>query len=409
MPRFFTLENQVYYNKLDLLQQKRRRNELMKFRISGKQAISNGELYVSRWLKYNFTIETLGGIAMANSLLAHLYSRIKGSQEDVATISLQYLVSQSEHLNRAFTQLLATSLGNSLDDKLQYICQSVGDDNERPDMSGVDCNRNERILCEMKFYAGLTPNQPLGYLERLKKNRGSGLAFICPKARRTMLWARLKERCASCQVEEVKPYCIRVDGVLMSLLTWGEVIECLRSTAESSEEGYLSDIYQLKGFCEQMDSDAFVPFTSADLNADNARKNRRYYEVIDETFRQLCADKSLKVEPVGKASTYFIGNAGIGYERKVSVDKLLVSIAYDHALWMSNASVETPFWVAISNANREQPETFQKYLLSVAEKKKDDTVWSLCYLALEPLKDATLDEVCQDLKRQILAYVSLFR
>ena len=72
-------------------------------------------------------------------------------------------------------------------------------------------------------------------------------------------------------------------------------------------------------------------------------------------------------------------------------------------------SVETPFWVAISNANREQPETFRKCLLSIAEKKKDDTMWSLCYLALEPLKDATLDEVCQDLKRQILEYVSLFR
>ena len=32
---------------------------------------------------------------MAKSLLAHMYSRIRGSQEDVATIALQYLVSQS--------------------------------------------------------------------------------------------------------------------------------------------------------------------------------------------------------------------------------------------------------------------------------------------------------------------------
>ena len=41
--------------------------------------------------------------------------------------------------------------------------------------------------------------------------------------------------------------------------------------------------------------------------------------------------------------------------------------------------------------------------------KKDDSIWSKCYLALEPLTDATLDEVCQDLKRQILRYVDLFR
>ncbi len=32
---------------------------------------------------------------MAESLLAHLYSRIKGSQEDVATLSLQYIISSS--------------------------------------------------------------------------------------------------------------------------------------------------------------------------------------------------------------------------------------------------------------------------------------------------------------------------
>jgi len=35
---------------------------------------------------------------MANSLLAHLYSHIKGSQEDVATLSLQYILSNYEAL-----------------------------------------------------------------------------------------------------------------------------------------------------------------------------------------------------------------------------------------------------------------------------------------------------------------------
>ena len=36
---------------------------------------------------------------MANSLLAHLSSHIRGSQEDIATISLQYILSQSTILN----------------------------------------------------------------------------------------------------------------------------------------------------------------------------------------------------------------------------------------------------------------------------------------------------------------------
>ena len=49
-----------------------------------------------------------------------------------------------------------------------YECQSIGDDNERPDMSGTDSDGNEVIMCEAKFYAGLTYNQPLTYLERLR-------------------------------------------------------------------------------------------------------------------------------------------------------------------------------------------------------------------------------------------------
>lgn len=46
---------------------------------------------------------------MANSRLAHLYSRIRGSLEDVATVSLQYLLTQSRSLNLAFTKLISNT------------------------------------------------------------------------------------------------------------------------------------------------------------------------------------------------------------------------------------------------------------------------------------------------------------
>lgn len=98
---------------------------------------------------------------MANSRLAHLYSRIRGSLEDVAAVSLQYLLTQSRSLNLAFTKLISKHFAVSLPDTMQYSCQSVGEDKERPDMSGSDEHGNEKILYEMKFYAGLTANQPL--------------------------------------------------------------------------------------------------------------------------------------------------------------------------------------------------------------------------------------------------------
>ncbi len=47
---------------------------------------------------------------MAESLLAHLYTRIKGSQEDVATMALHFIISSSPMLNEAFNVLMSDSL-----------------------------------------------------------------------------------------------------------------------------------------------------------------------------------------------------------------------------------------------------------------------------------------------------------
>ena len=61
-----------------------------------------------------------GGRIVAESLLAHLYSRIKGSQEDVATLSLQYIVSSSEKLNAAFNRLISDTLKTDIGEEIQY-------------------------------------------------------------------------------------------------------------------------------------------------------------------------------------------------------------------------------------------------------------------------------------------------
>ena len=341
---------------------------------------------------------------MAQSLLAYLYSRIRGSQEDIATIALQYLLSQSDALNNAFTHLLSTSLGMDLDDNLRYFCQAVGEDQERPDMEGIDSVGREQVLCEMKFYAGLTHNQPLSYLDRLKEKQGQGLIFVCPKARMTSLWMKLKDLCATREVQIVHEHCIRVDGIAMSIMTWAEILNHLHKVASSSAIEYLSDIHQLEGYCAQMDSDAFIPFESTELTAENAKRFERYYEVIDETAKLIVADGSVTASHKGKASAY-----RAGYERKLTVDDFIVSLLYDLNLWKSDISVETPFWVGISNKDWQQPEDFRKKFLQIPKHKQDDTVWNTCYFALEPLADATLDEVCANLKQQIFEYIDLLR
>lgn len=341
---------------------------------------------------------------MANSLLAHLYSRIRGSQEDVATIALQYLLSQSEELNEAFTHFLSLSMEISLNDNLQYVCQSVGEDKERPDMAGIDKTGREAVLCEMKFYAGLTRNQPLSYLDRLKDNGGDGLVFVCPKSRQTSLWTKLKAVCSGREIVSVNAHCVCVDGVHMAILTWAEIIELLRKVASASAVEFLSDIQQLEGYCAQMDSDAFIPFAPEELTADNAKRAERYYEVVDKTIDLLCDDDTIKTSKKGLKATAYRK----GYTRSLFLDEFTISVNYDRDLWKNTGSVETPFWLSVRE-DWDETERILAGLNKIPQLKKDDDLWNITFLALEPLADATLDEVCEDLKRQILDYVRLFR
>ena len=88
-------------------------------------------------------------------------------------------------------------------------------------------------------------------------------------------------------IEPVNEWCVCVNGVQLAIITWAEVLERLRQTAASSAAGYVSDIWQLEGYCAQMDSDAFIPFSAEELTAETAKKVERYYEIIDETVERL--------------------------------------------------------------------------------------------------------------------------
>lgn len=62
---------------------------------------------------------------MAGSLLAYLYPRIRGSQEDVATLSLSYLLTQSDILCSAFTKALSMHLHLSPDMEKMMVGASL--------------------------------------------------------------------------------------------------------------------------------------------------------------------------------------------------------------------------------------------------------------------------------------------
>ena len=342
---------------------------------------------------------------MANSLLAHLYTHIRGSQEDIATLSLQYLLMQSSALNKTFTKKISDVLNIKLEENLQYLTQATGENDERPDMSGTDSVGREVVLCEMKFYASLTDNQPVGYLKRLMDNNGKGLLFICPKSRKDTLWYELKKLCleAELEVNEISDYSVEADGINMAIISWTDIIESLMNTAEASAEHLIADIKQLKGYCEQIDTEAFIPFQAEELSAINAKKAERLYLIIDKVSDMILTDKNIRFVKNSSKAGY-----RHGYVSYIFVNDFGIAFCYDRNMWKKESSAETPFWLVIKKVNGKewvQTEDIIRCLNQYPDADKEEQKYGI-YLALKVPTHATEDEVCKSIKNQILKYIN---
>lgn len=213
-----------------------------------------------------------------SSLLAHLHTRIKGSPEDVATLSLCYILENSKSARKAFSEYISQIIGIGNLPELNFRTQIIGDNSERPDISGYDFENNELVLCESKFWAGLTDNQPLGYIKRLRDNGVSAekaLIFICPHKRIISLWGELLRLCNISNTlidEKAIQYRTIVDGVHMTIISWRTITDMLMHVLSSEHAQLVGDLQQLKGLCEEMDEHAFIPFVLEDFGIDKAKE-----------------------------------------------------------------------------------------------------------------------------------------
>ena len=365
--------------------EKRRKEQIIK---------ASGNVYLSDW----------EDTEMTESLLAHLYSRIQGSQEDVATVSLNYIIDSSEALNAAFNKLLSDSLKIQLDSDIKYKDQSIGKNLERPDMSGADKDGKEVVLCEMKFYAGLTDNQPNGYLDRLIAEDGKALVFVCPKARQLSLWSKIKELCTDKgrSLSDEDGFRITVDGIAMAVITWTQIIECLRLTASSVAVTALPDIAQLSGFCNLMDHDAFIPFTSEELGPESARKEMRFYDVVDGVVDKLDTIKDLNPQKKGKQNAW----RG-GYWRNINIKNHKVEVSFHRDYWRDSLA-EAPIWLIINDEEGHQPDHYKKCLNSRPDTEKHCAWDGRIMLALKVLPGVPKDDVVDDLVKQIVNKIDWF-
>ena len=117
--------------------------------------------------------------------------RLSGASEDVATDALAFVLNTSEAARAGFMKLLR-GVEAALPD-LRFRTQQ-SEDNVRPDMWGFD-GPAPRVFIENKFWAGLTPNQPVSYLNLLAKaTQPTVLLVVVPAAREQTIRRELRSR-----------------------------------------------------------------------------------------------------------------------------------------------------------------------------------------------------------------------
>lgn len=341
---------------------------------------------------------------MKYSLLAHLFPRIKGSQEDVATYSLSYILEQSIILNEAFTKLISLRLHVPTEKTLSYNCQDADSDFGRPDIAGYEAG-TLRILCEAKFYAGLTANQPVSYLRRLQGTENSGVVFICPKDREISLWDKVVSLAEAHEMpgEPIDDFCMDYSGTRMSILSWSEIIAELLRVATERHPEMIGDLRQLEGFCNKVESEAFIPFNDDDFSIQTARNIDRYYLVVDQVSEVLKTHKEFS--PTTKGLRH--SPRWQGYSTYLYMDGKGVSIDYMRNLWKAPTSISTPFWCHIRDIQEGHwrlTDRMNRFLSSL-DSRKVESFYGDPYMALIPKPYQTLEELAEDLANQILDYL----
>ena len=340
-------------------------------------------------------------------LLCHIANSVGTSTEDIATMSLHYILQNSSVARDTLLDYIGTELGLNFEKELYFELQSCGENLERPDMSLRNSHNDELLIFEMKFWANLTDNQPNTYLERLNKKGGKGLIFICPKSR---ILSLVDELAVSAEYEKPQRRLLqKPDNPPMLVLSWEEVLNKLDNVLQ--EDILYNDLLQLKGLTGEMDNQDFKPFTAGDLSSNMANRIIDYYRIVDKIadsllIHKVCNSKGLKASP-----------QKCGYYRYLKIDNPAtgLSIQFNCNLWQKGiCGKTTPFWMTFKSVdennnwvNYPQKLRYQledkgiKYLVEKSDKS------DMIVLPLYPKRNTNEFEMVDDLIKQAKEIIDL--
>ena len=305
------------------------------------------------------------------SLLTHLANRFTNLTETLATEALGYILAQSAPARGALQEML---MGGGADVgpiarvetefKIKVKKEGAKDKDARIDLVGFGEGDAKRTLIEVKFWAGLTENQPNAYLEELLKNDDpSALLFVAPESRLDMLWPEILRLAAKDKMER---FTLGAETVAngtglrsavvngahrMALISWRAMLDEMSRKAEDLT--VVKDIEQLQTLCDQQDRAAFLPLHAGEIGPGFSKRatdlHNLYNDVIGRIHKEGIADG--KGLAVGRSGANYGRYTRLG--RYVKTEDGVVSIAWFDVAWVGihfefgTQYRETPFWVML--------------------------------------------------------------
>ena len=272
-----------------------------------------------------------------DSLLAHVAWKFTGQTETLATEALGYILARSGAAREALRETLRTG-GADVAPLARVATEVIGEKDEILDLVAFDEQGSERVLIEVKFWAGLTSNQPETYLDRLPRDgKPAVLLFVAPEQRLLTLWAEICRRAeAVCELgadagtEGLESVVVDGSPRRLMLTSWRRLLAAMRSRANTDGDSSTErDILQLGALCQRQDGEAFLPLRSEEFAPAFPRRMLDMQRLVnDATTRALRGGfvntTGLKVVPkadgygrwlsIGKEGAWFQAWFGVRYE-----------------------------------------------------------------------------------------------
>ena len=275
------------------------------------------------------------------SLLASLSSEFRDKPENIVTTALAHILGRTQVARDVLTA--QAFLGADAIPSVSMYRSQVQDGSTRPDLAGFDENGNEIALIEAKFWAGLTEQQPNGYLARLDNSDASALCFVVPEARRASLWSEVLGKAA----EQFSPgdwaesgtYSKRIrSNLVITIISWqGLLHSMIEATSAVGDHKTAHDIEQLASYCEYLEQEGFIPLRSEDLGPSTPRLLGQLISAVDHVIDNGKA--------LGKYSTkgFNPSSARERFTRYFESRGIRLALSLHHGFWIKYSV--SPVWL----------------------------------------------------------------